>query len=101
MKDTDDSDQGGLQPTTRFLGGQACLDFANTTEQVRSFAPQDWMTSYAVLLAWSEARGTLAADAVKRLERRALRQPATAAAVFSGALAIRTDIRKLASALAD
>jgi predicted RNA-binding Zn ribbon-like protein len=94
-------DDSGLPLAARFLGGPVCLDFANTTEQLRTSRPDDWLTSYAVLLTWSQARGTLDVDAVKRLARRTARQPSVADEAFSRALAIRADIRKLAAALAD
>jgi len=95
-----------LDPVTlpagiRFLGGPICLDFANTTERLRSETPNDWLTSYEVLLAWSRARGTLAVDAVERLARRARRQRAAAFEVFAQACATRADIQALAGALAD
>jgi predicted RNA-binding Zn ribbon-like protein len=94
-------DSRTLPPRTRFLGGTVCLDFANTTEQLRSRTPNDWLTSYDVLLVWSRARGTLAVDAVERLARRRARQRAEASEVFAQACAIRSDIRALAGALAE
>jgi predicted RNA-binding Zn ribbon-like protein len=94
-------DTNSLPVETRFLGGAVCLDFANTTEQLRSATPEDWLASYEVLLAWSRARGTLGVDAVERLARKAAHQPAAVRAVFAQALAVRTEIRALAAALVD
>jgi len=91
----------GLPVATRFLGGPACLDFANTTERMRSEKPNDWLTGYSVLLAWSRARGTLTSAAVSSLSATARREHSATAAVFEKAVAIRTDIRKLAEACAD
>lgn len=90
-----------LPADTRFLGGPACLDFANTTERLETDRPHDWLTSYTVLLAWSAARGTLGRDAADRLARLAARQPAAAAQIFAKALDVRRDMRALAAALAD
>jgi predicted RNA-binding Zn ribbon-like protein len=95
-----------LDPVTlpagiRFLGGPICLDFANTTEQLRSETPNDWLTSYEVLLVWSRVRGMLAGDAAERLARRAKRGRATALEIFAEACAVRAEIRALAGALAD
>jgi len=80
----------------RFLGGPICLDFANTTEQLRSETPNDWLTSYEVLLVWSRIRGTLAVGTVERLAHRAGRQRAAAHETFAQACAVRADIRALA-----
>lgn len=97
---------GLLDPVTlpagiRFLGGPVCLDFANTTEQLRSETPNDWLTSYEVLLVWSRVRGTLAGDVAERLARRATRSHATALEIFAEACVVRANIRALAGALAD
>src|SRR5262249_7663417 len=92
---------GGLPVGTRFLGGLVCLDFANTTEQLRSDRPYDWLTSYAVLIAWSRARGTVELEAVKRLADRAKRYPSAAKEAFERALIARHLIRDFAAALAD
>jgi predicted RNA-binding Zn ribbon-like protein len=94
-------DPATLPAGTRFLGGAICLDFANTTEQLRSGTPNDWLTSYDVQLVWSQVRGTLSIDAVERLARRARRQRAAASEVFAQACAMRSDIRALAGALVD
>jgi len=90
-----------LPAGVRFLGGSICLDFANTTEQLRSSKPYDWLTSYAVLLAWSQIRGTLEVDTVKGLADRAARDPAAAKEAFERALAVRQEIRDFAATLAD
>jgi predicted RNA-binding Zn ribbon-like protein len=91
----------GLPVDTRFLGGPACLDFANTTEQLDSDRPHDWFTSYTILLTWSRARGTLGTEAASRLAGVAQRGPAAAAQSFAKAVDLRRDIRALATALAD
>jgi predicted RNA-binding Zn ribbon-like protein len=91
----------GLPIATRFLGGPVCLDFANTTERLQSTKPNDWLTNYAVLLAWCRARGTLGTAAAHNLASIAKREHSAAAAVFEKATTIRTDIRKLAAACAD
>jgi predicted RNA-binding Zn ribbon-like protein len=94
-------DPATLPAGTRFLRGAICLDFVNTTEQLRSGTPNDWLSSYEVLLVWSQARGTLSIDAVERLARRAGRQRAAASEVFARSCAMRSDIRALAGALVD
>jgi predicted RNA-binding Zn ribbon-like protein len=94
-------DPVALPAGIRFLGGPVCLDFANTTEQLRSETPNDWLISYEVLLVWSRGRGTLAGDAAERLARRAKHHRAAALEIFAEACAVRADIRALAGALAD
>ena len=90
-----------LPVSTRFLGGPACLDFANPTEQLRSARPEDWLSSYGVLVVWSRARGTLGAGVARRLDVLAGRDPAGALEVFAKALEIRCAIRTVAAAFAD
>ena len=92
--------EAALPVETRFLGGAVCLDFANTTEQLRSPKPIDWLSSYEVLLTWSRVRGTLDGDVVERLARKALRERQAAREIFARARDIRSDIRVVAAALA-
>ena len=101
MARSDPLDAVTLPVGIRFLGGPICLDFANTTEQLRSETPNDWLTSYEVLLVWSRIRGTLAVGTVERLAHRAGRQRAAAHETFAQACAVRADIRALAGVLAD
>lgn len=82
----------------RFHGGPACLDFANTTEQLRSAQPRDWLTGYDVLLGWSAARGTLSGSTCERLLIAADKTRAVADAVFGTALTLRRSIRDFAAA---
>ncbi len=100
MTYSDTPDPTRLPVKTRFLGGAVCLDFANTTEMLRSATPNDWLTSYEVLLVWSRARDTLSAGAIERLSRRDRQHPAAADEVFARSIAIRSDIRDLGLALA-
>jgi predicted RNA-binding Zn ribbon-like protein len=83
----------------RFLGGRACLDFANTVDWRTSTAPQDLMPDYAALLRWSKLRGTLPAPALTRLGARGARRAAAAAAVAQEAHALRAEIWRAAEAL--
>jgi predicted RNA-binding Zn ribbon-like protein len=84
---------------TQFFGGRICLDFANTVDWRTSDAPQELLPDYATLLAWSRARHTLATAALARLQARADRDGAAAAAVVQQARALRAQIWKLAEGL--
>lgn len=80
-----------LHPSaTRFLGGRACLDFANTVDWRTSAHALELVPDYAALLAWSVARGTLAPAAADRLAARAA--TLAAAAVLARAHALRAHV---------
>jgi predicted RNA-binding Zn ribbon-like protein len=81
------------------VGGELCLDFANTVAgwTRRSARPdfgmrEDRMLEYDDLLAWSSAAGGLERDAAIRLQREARRRPAEATAVLARAGRLRLAI---------
>lgn len=84
----------------RFLGGAACLDFANTVDwRLDETRRREFLTGYAALLEWSHARAVIAPDAMARLLALARRHPQAADAAFGEAVALREEIWTIAHAL--
>jgi predicted RNA-binding Zn ribbon-like protein len=82
------------------LGGQLCLDFANTVDWRLGGNPGDNLSDYADLVSWSEHAGILSETEAKRLMRASHRSPATAAAVFKQGVALRELIYRIFSSIA-
>src|SRR5690348_3224171 len=77
-----------------------CLDFTNTVDWRLRAQPEEDLTSYADLVAWSQGAGLLTAEEVGALLRRAAAQPADAAAALVGALDLRESIYRIFAATA-
>src|SRR5205814_5206049 len=84
---------------TQFFGGRICLDFANTLDWRTSDSPQELIPDYAALLAWSEARRTVAGPAIARLMAKASGHSSAAAAAMQAGYALRAEICRAAEAL--
>ncbi len=82
------------------LGGKLCLDFANTADFHASDHPQELLTRYEDLVAWSQHVGLLDKPTVQRLLREASRRPADAAATVEQAIALRETIYRIFAAIA-
>ncbi len=82
------------------LGGQLCLDFANTVDWRLGDSQRDWFTAYGDLVAWSRHTGILSKAQARRLLKEAKVSPAAAAAVFRQALALRELIYRVFSLIA-
>jgi predicted RNA-binding Zn ribbon-like protein len=76
---------------SQFFGGRVCLDFANTLDWRLTASPVDLIPDYSALLAWSERRGTLPAQAIARL-RKHPSESAGAYGVMRDALVLRAEI---------
>lgn len=81
------------------IGGQLCLDFANTVAAWKKVSPEprfepeeDKLTGYADLLAWSLNAGILEDAAAKRLLAESNRRPDAAAGVALRARGLRTAV---------
>jgi len=85
----------------KLLGGRLCLDFANTVDWRTGEHPQEWLTSYADLVAWSEHAGIVTESEAHRLRDFAARHPTVASAVLEQAIALREAIYRIFSAIAD
>lgn len=86
--------------TVPLLGGQLCLDFANTVDWRLSEQPGDLMSSYADLVAWGRHTGILSGAQARALLKEARKSPVTAAAVFKQAIALRELVYRVFSRIA-
>ncbi len=93
---SDKRDAGSLP----LLGGQLCLDFANTVDWHLSDRPGDLLSSCADLVAWSRHAGVLSEAQARRLLKESRKSPAVAAAVFKQAIALRELIYRIFSRIA-
>ncbi len=82
------------------LGGKLCLDFANTADYHASDCPQELLTRYEDLVAWSQHVGLLAKPTVQRLLHEASLRPADAAAALEHGIALRETIYRIFAAIA-
>ncbi|HEV2442878.1 MAG TPA: CGNR zinc finger domain-containing protein [Steroidobacteraceae bacterium] len=100
----DESGAGGSPPAWRFVGGNLCLDFVNTTNR-RVPVPQyplltrpdeECLLDYGRLLEWAHAAGCLEPQAVRHLTQTALRDRAPARRVWRRALVLREALYRIA-----
>jgi predicted RNA-binding Zn ribbon-like protein len=77
------------------IGGHAALDFVNTVDWRGRPAPEEYLASYAALLEWASYAGLLDAAEAAPLRRRALDEPARAAALLRSALVLREGAHRL------
>ena len=83
------------------LGGRLCLDFANTVDERTGEHPQEWLTSYADLVAWSEHAGIVTESEAHHLRDLGARHPTAASAVLEQAIVLREAIYRIFCATAD
>ncbi len=83
------------------LGGQLCLDFANTVDWRLGSQPGDLMSSYADLVAWSGHTGVLSEAQARRLLEESEKSRAAAARVFRRAIELRELIYRIFSRIAE
>jgi predicted RNA-binding Zn ribbon-like protein len=82
------------------IGGQLCLDFANTVSTRVKALRHEYLTDYGELVVWSRHAGLLSADEAQALLHEAARFPDRASAVLDRAIALRETLYRLFSALA-
>src|SRR5688572_17265759 len=70
--------------TLELVGGNLCLDFANTVN-VRPNPEHDYLSSYQALLDWSGKAGALSAQQLQDLRQRAAGQADDAQAILARA----------------
>lgn len=81
-------------------GGDLALDFANTVSWHARENPEDYLTSYALLLAFGRQTGALTPLEADRLAAIAEAEPARAARQLTAAIALREAIYRIFSAQA-
>ncbi len=84
----------------KLLGGALCLDLANTVDYRFSERQYDFLTSYTVLVQWSDHAGILEGGVARELSGAARRHPEAAAAVLARALNLREAIYRVFAAIA-
>ncbi len=83
-----------------FDSGRLCLDFANTLgDRPVPQSREETLHSYADLVAWSEAGGSISGEEAAELMRAAARRPADAEAAFASAIVLREAIYRVFSAV--
>ena len=70
--------------TVGLLGGELCLDFANTVEPRRGDVRSDYLGGYSDLVRWARHAGSLSEEEARRLIGEAERRPSEALAAFAG-----------------
>ncbi len=84
----------------RLVGGAPCLDFCNTVGNHAGDQPNEHLTTYTDLVAWSRHAGLVAARTAQHLGERAERNPAEAARAFAHARELREALYRIFSAIA-
>jgi predicted RNA-binding Zn ribbon-like protein len=96
VKDVRGTDLAGL----RLLGERLCLNFANTVDPRHGDHPQEFLNSYADLIAWSARAGLLDEPTRSALTQIADQDRAAAEAVFARALRLRQALYRVFSGIA-
>src|SRR3954470_7629485 len=77
------------------IGGHAGLDFVNTVDWRGRPMPEEYLIDYPALLEWAGHAGLLDAPEAGQLRRRAVEEPARAAALLRRALTLREATHRL------
>ena len=89
-------------PETRefeLIGGEICLDFANTISGSRWAEYEDYLPDYGALVEWSKQAGLITTEESARLAEEGESQPERAQVVFARAIALREAIFYIFSSL--
>jgi len=81
--------------TFRCPGGELCLDFCNSGQGARGSSGDEWINSYAELVAWLQAAGALTARQANALRAAAEKAPEAAERVWSRALRFRESLARV------
>jgi predicted RNA-binding Zn ribbon-like protein len=86
--------------THKLIGGELCLDFANTLNGHGSATPHEYLMGYPDLVVWSRRTGLLTGAEAERLLRLAGEDTRQAKSVYQRAIELRETIFRVFSALA-
>jgi predicted RNA-binding Zn ribbon-like protein len=84
----------------QLVGGELCLDFANTVGNHKTDQPSEHLANYADLVVWSQHAGILAKRDTEQLLAEATRRPNAASQVYRSAIALREDLYRIFLAIA-
>ncbi len=84
--------------TLHLIGGALCLDFVNTVEDDRSGHPQEHLSNYTELVAWSRHAAILTPRLAQQLTLAAARRPEETVHAYRRALALRATLHRLFTA---
>jgi predicted RNA-binding Zn ribbon-like protein len=82
-----------------FIGGQMCLDFANTLGGLRGGVTREYVSGYDDLVAWSQQVDAITEDSATYLLREAEQHPGEAIAVLESARTLREAIYRIFAAV--
>src|SRR5579884_3974591 len=90
-----------VQPETRFLfiGGELCLDFANTVGGIRGGRTNESLTSYIDLVRWSQQANLVTESEAEMLVQKAEHDGEAVATVLRRAYALREAIYSIFMAI--
>lgn len=83
-----------------YLGGDPCLDFANTTDDRAGDRPQERLTDYGQLLLWGTGTGVITGRTAERLRQLAAAAPGKALTALREAVRLREAIHEIFSSVA-
>lgn len=86
--------------TLSLLGGNLCLDFANTVDPRLGDHGQDYLGSYTDLVQWSHYAGVFAEEERQNLLQIAMHHPTEANQTFERAIVLRETIYRVFEAVA-
>lgn len=87
--------------TLELIGGALCLDFTNTVGSHNTDHPEEYLTDYSTLVAWSERAGILSRRTADDLLQQSARCPEDARTAVNRAIAFRETLYRLFSSVAD
>jgi predicted RNA-binding Zn ribbon-like protein len=79
----------------KLLGGRLCLDFVNTLDWRGTDSPQEFLTTYPDLVAWSRHAGICSHQEARKLQKLAEKSNSEAQQTLTRALKLRETIYRL------
>lgn len=83
------------------VGGELCLDFANTVGNHKSADPHEHVGSYSDMVYWAAHAGIMTEENARQLAASGLRHPDQAARVYARAIALREALYRIFSAVSE
>jgi predicted RNA-binding Zn ribbon-like protein len=93
---TDNKSQAGK---LKLLGGELCLDFANTVGWHDSDDPKEWLNTYSDLMLWGKHAGMLTDKEAQKLIDKASKRTSEAKRILEKAIQLRETIYRIFSSL--